>query len=302
MFVPAHVEQSPAQRVVEAGILLPKYAAVTGWGALAWLGAHWFSGLRHDMSMRPVPIAMHRRLIRPQECLHLCEERWDPRESAVVDGLRVTSAVRSACFEVRYAWDLESAVALLDMTAYHDLASVEEIAQWVDTHPSYTGIGQAREAVPLMDENAWSPTEVSMRMEWVDTGHLGVLTNRPVFDLDGRHIGTPDLIDPETGVVGEYDGALHLEGGRRYADLGREHRFREHGLEPVTMVAGDLRDRASFRARLRQAYARADRVPATERRWTLERPAWWPATFTVEQRRRLTAEQREKWLRHRSAG
>ena len=37
------------------------------------------------------------------------------------------------------------------------------------------------------------------------------LCNVPVFDRFGQHIGTPDLLDPVAGVVGEYDGALHLE-------------------------------------------------------------------------------------------
>ena len=29
--------------------------------------------------------------------------------------------------------------------------------------------------------------------------------NRPIFDLHGRHVGTPDLLDAEAGLYGEYD-------------------------------------------------------------------------------------------------
>ena len=39
---------------------------------------------------------------------------------------------------------------------------------------------------------------------------------------DGRHMGTPDLLDVEAGVYGEYDSELHLDGKRRLKDLVRE--------------------------------------------------------------------------------
>ncbi len=57
-----------------------------------------------------------------------------------------------------------------------------------------------------------------MRMIWVvDAGLPRPLCNMPIFDRHGRHIGTPDLLDPVAGVVGEYDGALHLAGEQRAA-------------------------------------------------------------------------------------
>ena len=302
-YVPAYVEQTPMQRVAEAGVLVPRFGAVTGWAALAWQRGWWFSGLLGDgVTFAPVPIAISRHWIRPQEGILLCEERLDPREFVVVDGLRITNSARSVCFAMRYALNLESAVIALDMAAYHDLVSVAEAAEWAYSHPSYTGIEKCRQAVALGDENAWSPAEVTMRLEWCAANRPAPLTNRPVFDLDGHHLGTPDLIDPAAGVVGEYDGALHLEGSRRHKDLRREHLFRAHGLEPVPMMSPDLRQRVGFQARLREAYARAERVPAADRRWTLELPSWWPATFTVEQRRALTERERATWLRHRSAG
>jgi hypothetical protein len=284
-------------------LLVPRHGAVTGWASLAWHHGWWFSGSQRDgATFTPVPIALSRHWIRPQPGILLCEERLDIREIAVVDGLRVTLPTRSVCFAMRYAPNLESAVTLLDLTAFHDLVSVAEAGEWAATHPSYTGIDQCRRAVVLADENAWSPTEVAMRLEWCAAGFPTPLTNRPVFDLNGDHIGTPDLIDPIAGVVGEYDGAMHLAGSRRYKDLRREAVFRSHGLEQVSMMSPDLSDRLGFRTRLREAYSRAERLPASARQWTLERPPWWPATFTVEQRRALTERERKTWLRHRSPG
>jgi hypothetical protein len=121
-----------------------------------------------------------------------------------------------------------------------------------------------------------------------------------VFTLDGRHIGTPDLFDPISGLAGDYDGALHLAGEQRARDVRRESDFRDVGLEYVTMVAADGRNSAHFTGRLLNAHARAVARTAT-RRWTVEPPEWWTPTVTVEQRRSLDDWQRERWLRHRRA-
>ena len=101
-------------------------------------------------------------------------------------------------------------------------------------------------------------------------------------------------------MAGEYDSTLHLEGKRRAIDLQRETKVREHGLHPVVMVTADRHDRAAYHHRLRAAYATAARTPVSERRWTLELPPWWVPTFTVAQRRALTAAQRKRLLAHRA--
>ena len=64
--------------------------------------------------------------------------------------------------------------------------------------------------------------------------------NRPVFSLDGTLLGYPDLLDVESGTVGEYDGADHKEGERHRKDVEREERYRDHGLEYFTVVGGDI--------------------------------------------------------------
>jgi hypothetical protein len=294
------VESTPVQRVAEAGVLVVPPAAITGWGSLAWQGARWFEGTRADLSPRPVAIAYWRHVVRPQPSIILCEERFDVREVVLVDGLRVTNAVRATCYEMRYARNLRAAVRALDMAAFNDHVSIAEVSDWVAVHPSYTGIEQARLAIPLGDENAWSPAEVDFRLDWTELVGTRPWTNRPLFDLDGRHLGTPDLVDPVTGVLGEWDGPVHLEGARRTADLKREGGFRGHGLHPVTMVSGDRRDPTAFAYRLRAAYAAAAREPVADRQWTLTIPPWWVPTWTVEQRRALTERDREIWLRLRA--
>jgi hypothetical protein len=297
-YVESSVPLTTAQRIAEVGVLLSPKAYVTGWGSLSWRGGWWFGGKTSAGADRPVQLAMPRSLLKVQPAFTICTERWDHRELEVVDGLQVASSVRSVCFEMRYASWLGDALAALEMACFHDLVSIDEASSWIDMHPSYTGIEQARQARDLADENAWSPMEHHLRRCWLPDVRI-LLCNHPVFDLSGRHIGTPDVIDPRTGVLGEYDGGIHLEGARRARDLRREHDFRVHGLEPETMLSEDAFNPGPFKLRLRAAYQRAEQAPVSERRWTLELPDWWVPTFTVEQRRALTESQRRTWLRNR---
>jgi hypothetical protein len=117
-----------------------------------------------------------------------------------------------------------------------------------------------------------------------------------VFDRVGRHIGTPDLLDEEAGVVIEYDGALHLAGTRRRRDRDREEAFRRAGLEYLMIMAGD--ELPSIVARMRRTREEALHSPK-RRDWTIELPHWWIPTFTVEQRRALDPAERDRWLRLR---
>jgi hypothetical protein len=297
-YVPAWVDATLVeQRILEAGALLPGYGAVTGWAALRWLGGTWFTGVRADGTALPISLATID--IRPRAGIVPCEERLDPEEIASHDGLRVTRSLRSTLFQMRYSPSLWEAVIVADMAAFSDLVSLDELWPYALAHAGMTGIPQAREAIGHADENAWSPMEVVMRLIWTWTAGLPrPFTNRPVFDLHGRHVGTPDLLDVEAGVYGEYDGAMHLDGKRRLRDLVREDAFRRLGLEGVVMVAGESRDEVA--ARIVAARERALRH-SNPRLWTIEQPAWWIPTETVAQRRELGEAQRARLLARRSA-
>jgi hypothetical protein len=250
--------------------------------------------------MLPVTLASCQEDIRAQEGTYVSQERLNPADIVVVDGLRITVPSRSVCFEMRYAKDEREATMFLDMAAYSDLVSIREEQEYADAHPGWTGVPQARKAIALADENSWSPWETPLRLIWVlDAGFPPPLCNRPIFDRFGRHIGTPDFIDPETGVIGEYDGALHLTGKQRARDVEREGIFRRHGLEPFTVLAGDMADRDLVVHRMTDARQRAMRLAPSRRSWTLTPPYWWVGSHTVEQRRALTGPARDVVLRHR---
>lgn len=281
-------------------MLVPELGALTGWATLAWSGARWFDGRDGRGRRLPVTIAAPDHVIDPRPGLAVSGERLLPGERWLLDGVVLTDPVRSVAFEMRHAGGVREAVRVLDMAAYDDLVSIAAMTDYAGMLTGWTGVGQMRAALRLADENAWSPTEVDARlMLELDLGLPRPLCNRPVFDLDGRHVGTPDLLDAEAGMVVDYDGELHLAGAQRAKDLRRERAFRRLGLEYVTMVAADRHDPADFHRRVLEARQRA--LATTTRLWTIDPPRWWTPTTTVAERRALTAWQRERFLGNRSA-
>lgn len=299
-YVPASVDPDDVQqRVLEAAVLLPNTGAVTGWAAYAWAGAKWFAGMGEG---RAVTLSTYGHKIVPQPGVEISAERMPPQERCWVDGIPVTSPARSIVFEMRYAPDVREAVRWLDLALASDHVSRVEAAAYVSTLNGWTGVQLARDAIVLSDENVWSPTEVDLRLCWrLDLQLENIVCNRPVFDLDGRHIGTPDVLDLEAGVVGEYDGKVHLQGKQRASDIQREGRYRASGLEYVTMVSRDRFERSGFLRRTLEARSRARRLPVADRSWTIDLPRWWVPTHTVEQRRALSAAERERFLGNRAA-
>lgn len=305
-YLPADVDgEAPEQRIVEAGHYLTGVASVTGWAALHWAGALWLDGREwtgEGSVLRPVDVVVRRGKYRGQPGIRVTSELVAPGERAVVDGLAVTSPRCATAFAMRYAFDARAAGRVLSMAAATDLVSIDEMRAYQESLHHRVGIPQLRRGLVLAEENAWSPWEYDLALTWtVDAGLPRPRLNEPVFDLAGRHVGTPDLIDTTAGVVGEFNGEVHLRRKRRATDLKREGAFRRLGLECFTAVAEDFGDREQLIARMRDCYARARSRPASDRQWTVVLPRWWTPTHTVALRRVLTPAQRERYLAYRRA-
>jgi hypothetical protein len=301
-YVPADVDGGvPEQRIVEAAAVLPAVGAVTGWAALRWLGALWFDGRARDgSSERAVCLATDK--VRVPSNAELSEERLPLKYLIEVDGLMVVLPVWAVAFEMRYAPTEREAAVAFDMAAFHDLVSIEEYDEVVAELPGWTGIPRMRKARSLLSENSWSPWEARMSHIWqIDAELPPPLANRPIFDRNGQHLITPDLLDPRAGLVGEYDGGLHATGSQRLRDRDRHEIYRRLGLEVVVMMKGDAGVRSAVAVRILEARSRARFEPERTRTWTVEPPDWWTPTATVAQRRALDDVQRRRLLAHRAA-
>jgi hypothetical protein len=142
--------------------------------------------------------------------------------------------------------------------------------------------------------------EVEKANVWeVDAELPRLRCNEPLFDLSGRHLGTPDLFDPAAGLLIEYEGDVHLGRARRASDVRREEEFRRHGLEYMVVVGADLADRWTLVDRMQRTRRRSPFQALGDRAWTTELPNWWIPTHTVALRRALTDQQRARLLGYR---
>ncbi|GAA1928445.1 hypothetical protein [Nocardioides hwasunensis] len=301
LYVPADVELTREQRIVEAAAVLPSYGGVTGWAALAWAGGSWFSGVEADGTKAPVPLAIGPRKIRQQASMLVTADTLPPDHVVELDGLPMTSIMWSLAWELRHAPNARRAVGIADMAAYSDLVSRSELQAWAADMLPQTGVDNVRAAAEMMDENSWSWQETALRLVWMlDVGLDRPLSNRAIFDLHGRHLATCDLLDVEAALVIEYNGKLHDVAVRRRIDEAREELLRNHGITMLTVVDRHMQDRAALAEILEDARAEALRSAPAQRTWTIEAPPGWTPTGTVAQRRALTDVQRARLLGHRT--
>ncbi|WP_325476818.1 hypothetical protein [Nocardioides sp.] len=289
LYVPAEAPECVEQRIVEqAARLRPDGSSgcVTAWAALRWRGAAYFDGLSEGaLEPLPVPLALggaHANL-RPSLGCTISRARLAPTEREVVDGVPVATVQRALFDEVRRRGELWAAVTAIDMTAAAGLISTWLFAAYVADLNSRNGAPLARHAASLAVDESWSPREPWMRLVWqLVAGLEPPLVNEPVYDLDGKLVGIPDLFDPVAGLAGEYNGEHHKEVTQARDDVAREERFRNHGIECFAVVRGDTRGVAA--ARMLAARGRAKFLPPESRAWTVERPPWDTAPETLDDR------------------
>lgn len=207
-YVPAGVEVSPAQRIVEAAAHMPAGAALGGWAAGYALGADRLDGLDRHLEPQPVVMcvrdALHRvstpavRYVRPK----LADD-----DLVDIGGISFTGAVRTAADLACWAADEVEAVVVLDVLLEAGVLDAAKLRLVRSKLVRRRGAAQAGIAVGLARAGVRSPGESRLRMAYVlGVGAPTPLINPRVTDEGGVFLGIPDLLDPEGGLVLEYDG------------------------------------------------------------------------------------------------
>jgi hypothetical protein len=278
--VPSSADASVVEQLIlEQSVRLPCASAITAWAALRWRGATYFDGHGLHGTVLAIPVALGGWSdLGRDDALAVSRERFVPAEIEWVAGVPCATVERALFDELRRRPGTREPAVALDMAFAAGFSSRERMTDYLVGRSGWTGVPRARLALRLSSEDSRSPQESRMRLVWIlDAGLPPPLCNRPVFDLAGNLLGHPDLFDEAAGLVGEYDGVDHTKLDRRRLDVGREQRFREHGLEYFTVVRGDLADRRSVARRMVNARRRALFLPPGDCAWTLELPAWWLA-------------------------
>lgn len=266
-------EVTPRVRALGAATLLPdrgRVGAVAGWAAAHLLGAAEVDGLAPDgVTRRPVPLYPVRRH-RARPGIELYRSRLDPDDVVLADGVQVTSAVRTAYDLGRFAESLREAVVAVDQACRYLGVRPDDLAEYANARPGWRGTTQLRQALAHTDPLARSPQETRLRLVWVLDARLPrPLVNHELWSAAGHLLGLPDLLDPASGLVGEYDGAQHRQLRQHTADNAREEAFEREGLTVVRATSLDL-GRRSLVLRLGAGYEDARTSPRAG--WTVRAP------------------------------
>lgn len=295
LYVRADAPDLVEQRIIEQAARLPPGGAVTGWAALRLAGGAYFGGTVGEVT-RPVQLVAHRQLLAGSGAVALRGELGD-EDTVSFQNTPCACPCRALVDEARQLRELREAVVAIDMAAAAELVSGSELRDFLASRPGLWGRSLITRALTLATEDSDSPQESRMRLVWLlDAGLPEPLCNRDIFGLDGQFLGRPDLLDPVAGVVGEYDGSFHNRAKRRRKDVAREERFRDHGLEYFSVVAGDLHDVPAVVRRMLGSRARARGLSPERRRWTLEPPHDWESRMSLDDRRAQDSDLRRAYV------
>ena len=186
-YVPSTAGDMPEQRILEQSMRLPAVGAVTGWAACRLHGAAFFDGLAPDGVTRlPVPLAIGPGgTLRAVDGVLLTFDRLPAHDVVRRQGIPVVDATRAVFDAARLADGVREAVVAIDMAIVGGITSAERVAAYTRGHhdQGITGIGQVREALPLVRERSWSPNESRLRlMGEIDAGLPRLEPNCPVLD------------------------------------------------------------------------------------------------------------------------
>ncbi len=189
--------------------------------------------------------------------------------SEVVDdgGRQVTSLERTVV-------DLSCTVPLVQAVAAGDVALARitrgDIERVLQGQSGRTGIGRARRAVALLDPRSESAGESFSRVVFQLAGLPRPEPQYTVCTQDGRFVGRCDFGWPDFGVLGEFDGRTKygrlLRKPEQTAEdvlideKRREDRLRAMGWMVIRWMWSDLAHPDPLLARLREAFARGQRL------------------------------------------
>lgn len=279
-YVPAGRALAPEQRIAEAAALLPGYGAIGGWASAYWQGVRLLDG-RGATGLDVLPVLLclgPYGKIRRRDAVRFSRDRLPPQDVTQFRGIHCTTLLRTAFDASRRDAELVEAVVHLDLMITAGTVDREELGAYIRAHPGWRGVEQARAALALSVEGSRSPPETRMRLAWLLDAKLPTpLVNPPMFDLEGNLLGYPDLLDPESGTVSEYDSDDHRDLVAHTADNSREELFEHHGLVVTRVTRLDLRAarRPALVTRFRQAHARGLRRDREQDGWTLQPPPHW---------------------------
>lgn len=279
LYRPAGQAVSPGDGLVaDALALLGDGGVLGGWAALRAQGNLWFDGVRGGGQRRPMVHCRPGSQLRVRSCVQPFRGALYGHEFAELEGFAMATMARAAYDEMRLAPSVRSAVKIADMAVsrVHDWphTSLDALGSVIGSHHKTRGLVQARRAFSLACDRSASSLETTTRLIAVlDADLSGLLVNVPIFDGEGVLLGVADLLEPQSGLILETDGAHHREAAQHADDNVREESYERAGLVVVRVSALDHGDVPRLVRRI--VLGLRDARLSSRRDWTLARPDWW---------------------------
>jgi len=235
VYVPRETELTAAIRAKASWLRSRRRGILAGFSASALYGARWI-----DPALPAAIIDSNRR---PAPGVQVWEERIEPDEIAIVDGMRLTIPARTA-LDLARRCPQAVAVAAIDALAQAVELKPADIELLAGRYAGRRGIKAARAAIELIDGGAQSPKETWLRLLLERSGFPRPQTQIVVRNEWGWAEAYLDMGWEDIKVAVEYDGDQHRSSRAQYVkDIRRiEMLEQRYGWIVVRVVAEDHPD------------------------------------------------------------
>src|SRR4051812_47988976 len=233
VWVHEDVPDSRELRLAAAQLVIPDY------GVLCGLTAAWVLGVdvrREDDLDVHVGFAKGRR-IRKRRGLEVCQETLEHSDWSLIDGVRVTTPLRTAFDCLRWLRGAERLV-VADALTHARLVSVDELRAYFASKRRLRNLRIAEALVDHIEPKSESPMETRTRVIIVSAGLPRPEAQWDIFTPAGSFVARADLAYPEHKVAVEYDGAWHWK--QRRADERRRAAMRAVGWKVLVYDVDDV--------------------------------------------------------------
>ncbi|MCW2640852.1 MAG: hypothetical protein JWP76_3158 [Dactylosporangium sp.] len=166
----------------------------------------------------------------------------DPSDTRRLDGVPVTTPMRTCWDLAQWSEDLVEAVVMIDALAARGAVRIPDLERYARERAGRRGWHRLLDATLLADAGAGSPQESRLRVRLVRAG-LPRPETQFIIVSDGRFVARSDLAWPERRVAVEYDGLWHAESAAQiHADRQRLNRLIAAGWAVLHVTSKRLRD------------------------------------------------------------
>lgn len=189
----------------------------------------------------PAEITVSSGGLRSRDGVTVRRDRLHPGEITEVEGVRVTTPLRTA-FDLGCRLSLVEAVVAVDALARVHGFPPDLLLNFAVRYRRARGVRRLPDVLALADPKSGSPPETRLRLLLIRSGLPRPRVQHPVLDDDRLRAVWLDLAYPEHRVGIEYEGGDHTRPERVLRDVGRYTRLVSAGWRIYRYTRFEIRD------------------------------------------------------------